>query len=66
MDNSQLIGLSRQVALARTLEVVANNVANINTTGFKTDNAMFEEFLSLPADSDPELGRHLDPAELRS
>ncbi|MGZ3408890.1 MAG: flagellar basal-body rod protein FlgF [Xanthobacteraceae bacterium] len=51
MDNSQLIGLSRQVALARSLEVVANNVANINTTGFKTDNAMFAEFLSLPANS---------------
>jgi flagellar basal-body rod protein FlgF len=51
MDNSQLIGLSRQVALARSLEVVANNVANLNTTGFKADNAMFEEFLSLPANS---------------
>jgi flagellar basal-body rod protein FlgF len=51
MDNSQLIGLSRQVALARTLEVVANNVANINTNGFKADNAMFEEFLSSPANS---------------
>jgi flagellar basal-body rod protein FlgF len=49
MDNAQLIGLSRQVALARNLEVVANNIANVNTTGFKGDNAIFEEFLSLPA-----------------
>ena len=40
MDNAQLIGLSRQVALARNLEVVANNIANLNTTGFKGDNAI--------------------------
>jgi flagellar basal-body rod protein FlgF len=45
MENSLLIGLSRQVALARELEVVSNNVANINTTGFKADGAVFQEFL---------------------
>jgi len=46
MQNSLLIGLSRQVALQRELDVVANNVANINTTGFKADGMVFEEFLS--------------------
>jgi flagellar basal-body rod protein FlgF/flagellar basal-body rod protein FlgG len=46
MDNAVLIGLSRQMALHRELEVVANNVANINTTGYKADGAVFEEFLS--------------------
>jgi flagellar basal-body rod protein FlgF len=46
MDNAVLIGLSRQIALHRELEVVANNVANINTTGYKADSAVFEEFLS--------------------
>jgi flagellar basal-body rod protein FlgF/flagellar basal-body rod protein FlgG len=45
MENSLLIGLSRQVALQRELEVVANNVANINTTGYKNDSTVFEEFL---------------------
>ena len=49
MDNAQIIGLSRQVALARNLEVVANNVANLNTTGFKGENTLFEEFLRSPA-----------------
>src|SRR5262245_36723852 len=49
MDNAHLIGLSRQVALMRNLEVVANNIANVNTTGFKGDSAIFEEFLALPA-----------------
>ena len=52
MENSLLIGLSYQVALGRELEVVANNVANINTTGFKTDGAVFEEFLMPVASAD--------------
>jgi flagellar basal-body rod protein FlgF len=46
MQNALLIGLSRQVALERELDVVANNIANINTSGFKTDGAVFEEFVS--------------------
>jgi flagellar basal-body rod protein FlgF len=45
MQNALLIGLSRQIALSRELEVVANNIANIETTGYKSDGAMFEEFL---------------------
>jgi flagellar basal-body rod protein FlgF len=46
MDNTILVGLSRQVALGRELDVVANNIANINTTGFKADGSVFEEYLS--------------------
>lgn len=45
MQNTLLIGLSRQVALGRELDVVANNIANLNTTGFKTDGAVFEEYI---------------------
>ena len=45
MDNALLIGLSRQVALRRELDVIANNVANINTSGFKAESVMFEQFL---------------------
>lgn len=46
METRFLIGLSRQVALERQLDVVANNVANINTTGYKADNSFFEEYLT--------------------
>jgi flagellar basal-body rod protein FlgF len=49
MQNALLIGLSRQVALGRELDVVANNIANINTTGYKADGSLFEEFLSSAA-----------------
>jgi len=45
MENALLIGLSRQVALTRELEAVANNIANLNTTGFKADGTLFEEYL---------------------
>ena len=41
MQNALLVGLSRQVALERELDVVANNIANINTSGFNTDGAVF-------------------------
>jgi flagellar basal-body rod protein FlgF len=46
MQNALLVGLSRQVALARELDVVANNIANLNTAGFKSDSAVFEEYVS--------------------
>jgi len=45
MENVSLIGLSRQMTLERQLDVVANNVANLNTNGFKADRSLFEEFL---------------------
>src|SRR5262245_17807512 len=45
MENTALVGLSRQVALARELSVIANNLANMNTTGFKAESAVFQEYL---------------------
>jgi flagellar basal-body rod protein FlgF len=45
MENAALVGLSRQTALQRELDVVANNIANINTTGYKADNSVFHEHL---------------------
>lgn len=45
MENSLLVGLSRQMALARELDVIANNMANTNTNGFKSRSARFNEFI---------------------
>jgi flagellar basal-body rod protein FlgF/flagellar basal-body rod protein FlgG len=45
MENASLVGLSRQIALQRELDVVANNIANLNTTGYKADNTVFHEYL---------------------
>src|SRR5215813_12584168 len=46
MENAQLISLSRQIALERQMDVVANNMANINTNGFKAESLLFEDYLS--------------------
>jgi flagellar basal-body rod protein FlgF len=56
MENTLLIGLSRQVALARELDVIANNMANVNTNGFKARNSMFAEYL-MPTASAEEFPR---------
>jgi flagellar basal-body rod protein FlgF len=52
MQNTLLVGLSKQMVLERQLEVVANNVANLNTNGFKADKPLFEEFLRSGAHED--------------
>ena len=57
MGNHLLVGLSRQVTLERQMDVVANNVANINTNGFKADRSLFEEFLTSRAHEDNFVGR---------
>jgi flagellar basal-body rod protein FlgF len=57
MQNALLIGLSRQTVLERQLDVVANNIANVNTTGFKADQSLFEEYLTSGAHEDNFVGR---------
>jgi flagellar basal-body rod protein FlgF len=43
MDNSIYVGLSKQLGLQKQLEVVANNVANVGTTGFKRELMLYNE-----------------------
>jgi flagellar basal-body rod protein FlgF len=57
MENMLLVGLSRQMVLERQLDVVANNVANVNTNGFKADKQLFEEYLTSGAHEDNFSGR---------
>jgi flagellar basal-body rod protein FlgF len=52
MQNTLLVGLSRQVVLERQMDVVANNIANINTSGYKADRSLFQEFLATNAHED--------------
>ena len=40
MEIAAYIGLSRQMTLRRELDIVANNVANADTTGFKVEQLM--------------------------
>lgn len=45
MEVVQLVNLTRQIALKRELETVANNLANVNTPGFKARALRFTELL---------------------
>ncbi len=45
MDNTRYIALSKQTAIWRELNTVANNLANINTSGFKAEQPLFAEYL---------------------
>ena len=49
MENAQLVTLSRQIALQHQMDVVANNMANINTTGFKGEHV---EIIGMAAEDD--------------
>lgn len=45
METPTYIVLSRQLGLSRQMEVVANNLANTNTPGFKSEGMVFSEYL---------------------
>ena len=59
MENTAFIALSRQSALGRQLSVVANNIANMNTTGFKGEKMMFVEHLVRSRGGDRVMGLKL-------
>ena len=46
MENAITAGLSKQIVLARALDVAANNIANQTTAGFKSDRLLFREYLT--------------------
>lgn len=52
MQNALFVGVSSQVALQRELDVIANNMANISTNGFKGRSSRFQEYLMPVASAD--------------
>jgi flagellar basal-body rod protein FlgF len=65
MDAAGYTTLNRQSGLMREMGVVANNIANSSTTGFRREGVVFSEFVAA-MDEDPSLsmahasGRHVD------
>lgn len=45
MDTSIYIALSKEIGIFRDMEVTANNIANVNTTGYREEKLLFEDFL---------------------
>lgn len=65
MDAALYTTLNRQSGLMREMGVVANNIANASTNGFRREGVVFSEFVAA-LDEDPSLsmahasGRHVD------
>jgi len=49
MDNALYVGLSRQMTLQRAIDVTANNIANVDTAGFKVESLTVQEDPETPA-----------------
>ena len=47
MDNATYAALTRQSGLANELRVVANNIANASTTGFRAEGVVFSEYVNV-------------------
>lgn len=48
MENSVYIGLSKQVVLRENMDIIAQNVANVNTPGYRAQNMVFTEYIEDP------------------
>ncbi len=59
METTTFIALSRQATLRRQMDVVANNIANMNTSGFKGERMMFVEHLVKSRGGEKILGEKL-------
>ena len=57
MENALLIGLSRQMAMTREMATIANNLANMNTTAYKSEAMLFEQFLMPDASEESASGK---------
>ena len=55
MENSIYLALSRQMVLQTNMDIVANNIANMNTNGFRGQSPLFEEYISDPRYNDDPL-----------
>ena len=53
MESPTLIALSRQMALRREMDLVANNIANAHTPSYQREKMIFVEYLAKPHKGSP-------------
>jgi flagellar basal-body rod protein FlgF len=60
MENPSYIALSQQMSLRRQMDVIATNIANVSTSGFKAERIVFAELVAgkapYPASGGPRQG----------
>lgn len=55
MDNTVYTSLNRQSGLMREMQAVANNIANLSTTGFRREGVIFAEHVAALGRDEPSL-----------
>jgi flagellar basal-body rod protein FlgF len=45
MENSLLVSLSQQLAAYQSMDVIANNIANVSTPGYRREEQTFQEYV---------------------
>ena len=65
MDNPGYVALSRQLTLGRQMEMIANNLANMNTTAYRGEQILFREFLAGSGGEREAVSFVRDPGQLR-
>src|SRR5262245_41709906 len=66
MENTIYLGLSRQMVLQDNMQIVANNVANVNTPGYRGQNLLFLEHISDPRGGDDPLSFVYDKGQYKN
>lgn len=61
MNDSGYINIARQSGLLKELSMIANNIANISTTGYRREGAVFSEFVK--AQNSPQRADGLQSAQ---
>jgi flagellar basal-body rod protein FlgF len=59
MENTSYVALSRQAALWKQIEMVANNMANANTPAFKSEEMMFTDHMVKTKTGNTPFGRQV-------
>lgn len=59
MDNAGYATLTRMSGLLREMDIVANNIANMSTTGFRRESVIFAEFIRDTGPAEPSLSMGL-------
>lgn len=59
MNNTLYVSLSHQMVMQRKLDLVANNIANMNTTAYRRESVKFQEFITEMKGANDPLGGDL-------
>ena len=66
MENIGYVGLSQQLAMQQQMNITANNIANMNTPGFKATGVLFKDFINKPKGGGEEINQVINQATYRN